>query len=125
MVRHIGFGPMTPKILHTRSRPLSFAALAWEKTNVETKMALCQSMNTPVANAAYQEDMDTMAQDVALLQQDIDAAQTADERAYLQLYHGVNDVFLHQIQVLFDLTPVIFRDFHCLFRLIQDFQRMP
>jgi len=63
---------------------LSFAALAWEKTNVETKMALCQSMNTPVVNAAYQEDMDTMAQDLALLQQDIDAAQTADERAYLQ-----------------------------------------
>lgn len=63
---------------------LSFAAHVWEKTDVETKMALCQSMNTPVANASYREDLDTMAQDVALLQQDIAAAQAAEERAYLQ-----------------------------------------
>lgn len=63
---------------------LSFAAHTWEKTDVETKMALCQSMNTPVANAAYQEDLDAMAQDVALLQQDIAAAQTPEEQAYLQ-----------------------------------------
>lgn len=63
---------------------LSFAAHTWDKTDVETKMALCQSMNTPVANAAYQEDLDAMAQDVALLQQDIAAAQAPEEQAYLQ-----------------------------------------
>lgn len=63
---------------------LSFAAHAWEKTDVETKMALCQSMNTPVANEAYREDLDAMARDEALLKQDIAAAQTAEERAYLQ-----------------------------------------
>lgn len=63
---------------------LSFAAHVWEMTNVETKMALCQSMNTPVANVAYQDDLDIMAQDVALLQQDIAAARTDEERAYLQ-----------------------------------------
>ena len=63
---------------------LSFAAHAWEKTNVETKMALCQSMNTPVANAAYQEDLDYMAQDSALLKQDIAEAQAAEARANLQ-----------------------------------------
>ena len=63
---------------------LSFAALAWEKTNMETKMALCQSMNTPVANEAYREDLDYMAEDMALLQQDIAATQTAEEQAYLK-----------------------------------------
>ncbi len=63
---------------------LSFASLAWEKTDVETKMALRQSMNTPVANAAYREDLDYMAQDAALLQQDIAAAQSAEELALLQ-----------------------------------------
>ena len=63
---------------------LAFAAHAWEKTNVETKMALCQSMNTPVANAAYQEDLDYMAQDTALLKQDIAETQDAEARASLQ-----------------------------------------
>lgn len=63
---------------------LAFAAQAWEKTNVETKMALCQSMNTPVANTAYQEDLDYMAQDTALLKQDIAETQDAEARASLQ-----------------------------------------
>jgi len=63
---------------------LSFAAHVWEKTNVETKMALCQSMNTPVANAAYQEDLDYMAQDAALLKQDIAEAQSAEAQTSLQ-----------------------------------------
>ena len=63
---------------------LSFAARAWEKTDVETKMALCQSMNAPVVNAAYRADLDIMAQDVALLQQDIADAQAPEEQTYLQ-----------------------------------------
>lgn len=63
---------------------LAFVAHAWEKTEDAVKMALCQSMNTPIANDAYQADLGYMAQDVAMLKQDIAAAQSAAERNTLQ-----------------------------------------
>ena len=63
---------------------VSFVAHAWEKTAVETRMALCQSMNTPTVNDAYDEDLAYMTEDATMLRQAIADAQSADERAYLQ-----------------------------------------
>ena len=63
---------------------LSFAAHAWEKVDVQTRMALCQSMNTPTVNTAYEEDLKYMAEDVEMLRQAVVNAKSPDERAYLQ-----------------------------------------
>ena len=63
---------------------LAFVAHAWEKTEVESKMALCQSMNAPIANDAYRTDLGYMAQDVAMLKQGIAAARSGAERNTLQ-----------------------------------------
>ena len=63
---------------------LAFTAHAWERANVETRMSLCQSMNAPVANDAYQADLAYMAEDAAMLRQAIPAAQSAAEAAWLQ-----------------------------------------
>jgi hypothetical protein len=63
---------------------LAFVAHAWERTATETRMALCQSLNAPTVNAAYDEDMACMAEDAAMLRRAVADARSADERAYLQ-----------------------------------------
>ena len=63
---------------------LAFVAHAWEMAPIEARTALCQSTNEVAENAAYQEDMDYMAQDITMLQQAVASAQSADERDYLQ-----------------------------------------
>ena len=63
---------------------LAFVAHAWERTAAETRMALCQSLNDPTVNDAYDEDLAYMAEDAAMLRQAVADERSADERAYLQ-----------------------------------------
>lgn len=63
---------------------LAFVAHAWERTAAETRMALCQSLNTPTVNAAYNEDLAAMAGDAAMLRKAVAEARSPGERAYLQ-----------------------------------------
>ena len=58
-----------------------FVEYLWNSLDAVTRASLCQSMNAPVLNPDYDDDLAYLQQSADLLRQDMDAAQSAGERA--------------------------------------------
>lgn len=61
----------------------AFVEYLWNNLDAVTRASLCQSMNAPVLNPDYDDDLAYLQQSADLLRQDMDAAQSAGERAQL------------------------------------------
>ena len=64
---------------------LAFMEYAWDNLDILAKMSLCQSMNDPVENTAYDEDIAYLEQLASVYRNSIANMETDEEAASLQL----------------------------------------
>ena len=75
---------------------LAFMEYAWDNLDILAKMSLCQSLNDPVENTAYDEDIAYLEQMSSVYRNSIANAETDEEAASLQLELDELEEFLNE-----------------------------